>query len=32
MRLYNEDGLNNTIKNTSYWLKETFGFLNSFNK
>jgi len=32
MRLYNEDGLNNTIRNTSYWLKETFGFLNSFNK
>jgi DNA polymerase-1 len=30
MKLYGEDGLNNTIKNPTYWLKETFGFLNSF--
>ena len=32
IQLYNEDGLNNTIKNPSYWLRETFSYLNSFNK
>jgi 5'-3' exonuclease len=32
LHLYNEDGLNHIIKNTDYWLKETFKLLNSFKK
>ena len=32
LRLYNEDGLSKTIKNTDYWLRETFKVLNSFKK
>ena len=30
LRLYNEDGLNNTIKNPDFWLRDTFKVLNSF--
>lgn len=30
LRLYNEDGLNKTIKNPSFWLRDTFNTLNSF--
>jgi len=32
LRLYNEDGLSKTIKNTEYWLNNTFKILNSFKK
>jgi len=28
MSLYNEDGLNHIIKNTEFWLKDTFTRLN----
>lgn len=30
IRLYNEDGLNHTIKNPEYWLRDTFKILNNF--
>jgi len=32
LRLYNEDGLNKTIKNPSFWLRDTFNTLNNINK
>ena len=32
IRLYNEDGLKHLIKDTSFWLRDTFKVLNSFNK
>jgi 5'-3' exonuclease len=32
MRLYNEDGLKHLIKDTLFWLRDTFKVLNSFNK
>ena len=32
VRLYNEDGLNHLFKDTSWWLRNTFKVLNSFNK
>lgn len=30
LRLYNEDGLGKTIKNPSFWLRDTFSSLNNF--
>ena len=30
-RLYNEDGLKHLIKDTLFWLRDTFKVLNSFN-
>lgn len=30
LTLYREDGLNNTIKNPDFWLRDTFKILNSF--
>jgi hypothetical protein len=30
MRYYEEDGLGRIIKNTEYWLNNTFRLLNSF--
>ena len=32
LKMYNEDGLKHMIKDTSYWLRDTFKVLNSFNK
>jgi 5'-3' exonuclease len=32
LRYYGEDGLGHLIKNTEYWLNNTFKVLNSFNK
>lgn len=32
LRIYNEDGLKYMIKDTSFWLRNTFKVLNSFNK
>jgi DNA polymerase-1 len=32
LRIYNEDGLKYLIKDTSFWLRNTFKVLNSFNK
>ena len=32
MNYYNEDGLGRIIKNTEYWLNNTFKILNSFKK
>lgn len=30
IKLYNEDGLQHTIKNVEYWIRDTFKVLNSF--
>jgi DNA polymerase-1 len=32
LRLYNEDGLKHLFKDVSWWLRDTFKVLNSFNK
>ena len=32
MGYYEEDGLGRMIKNTEYWLNDTFKLLNSFKK
>lgn len=32
LKLYKEDGLNNLFKDVSWWLRETFKVINSFNK